>query len=71
MCSPSRSALITGMYQTTIGARALKNLKGGVQTNADGCVQIEVVGYPGITMPTAMAIRSSAGIVALMRNAAG
>ena len=38
----------TAIYQhidTDIGARALKNLGGGVQTNRDSAIQIEVVGF--------------------------
>jgi hypothetical protein len=40
----------TTIYQhidTGVAARALKNLSGGVQTNKDSAVQIEVVGFAG------------------------
>lgn len=40
----------TTIYQhidTGVAARALKNLDGGVQTNRDSAVQIEVVGFAG------------------------
>jgi hypothetical protein len=40
----------TTIYQhldTAVAARALKNLDGGVQTNRDSAVQIEVVGFAG------------------------
>lgn len=37
-------------YDTDTGSRALKNAAGGVQTNSDSAIQIEVVGMPGITM---------------------
>lgn len=36
---------------TARGGYAFKNLKGGVPTNAAGVTQIEIVGYPGVTMP--------------------
>ena len=34
---------------TTLGSYALRNLSGGVQTNLDGVVQVEVVGFSATT----------------------
>lgn len=34
-------------YDTNGAARALKNLSGGVETNRDGVIQIEIVGFAG------------------------
>lgn len=34
-------------YSTHISSRALRNASGGVQTNRDGAIQIEIVGYSG------------------------
>lgn len=42
-------------FDTNAGSRALENLKGGVETNSYGAIQIEIVGYSGITMPGATA----------------
>ncbi|MFN9433320.1 MAG: sulfatase [Planctomycetota bacterium] len=33
VCSPARSALITGMYQTTIGAHNHRSFRGGIKNN--------------------------------------
>lgn len=40
-------------FDTAVGSRALRNKSGGVQTNTDGAIQIEIVGMPGETMPDA------------------
>lgn len=40
---------------TDYAARALRNASGGVQTNFDGPIQVEVVGWSGTTMPNATA----------------
>lgn len=42
-------------FDTKVGSRALKNRSGGVQTNSDSAIQIEIVGIPGETMPEATA----------------
>jgi hypothetical protein len=40
-------------FDTAAGSRALVNAAGGVQTNADSAIQIEVVGFSGERMPDA------------------
>jgi hypothetical protein len=40
-------------FDTEVGARALVNSKGGVETNADGVIQIETVGWSGVDMDPA------------------
>ena len=40
-------------YSLNQFSRALRNLWGGVQTNLDGAIQIELVGYPGKGSPKA------------------
>jgi hypothetical protein len=37
-------------YDTEVGGRAFVNASGGVETNSFGVVQIEVVGFSGVTM---------------------
>lgn len=37
-------------FDTDVGSRALRNANGGVQTNSDGAIQIELVGVPGVDM---------------------
>jgi len=38
-------------FDTRVGSRSLRNKTGGVQTNSDSAYQIEVVGFPTVTMP--------------------
>lgn len=38
-------------FDTSVGSRALVNAPGGVETNSDGVIQIEIVGYSGVSMP--------------------
>lgn len=38
-------------YDTNVGGRALVNAAGGVETNSFGVIQLEIIGYPGVTMP--------------------
>lgn len=40
-------------FDTSVGSRALRNTSGGVQTNSDSAIQIEIVGMPGETMDAA------------------
>ncbi len=47
-CAPHFTVDATTIYQhidTSVGARALRNAPGGVQTNRDGAIQIELVGF--------------------------
>lgn len=39
-------------YDTSVYSRALRNESGGVQTNSDGAIQIELRGMPGVTAKT-------------------
>jgi hypothetical protein len=38
-------------YDTEVGGRAFVNARGGIETNSFGVVQIEIVGFSGVTMP--------------------